>query len=72
MKIDEIMETYKGFPDDEYKLIKKYVTKFKDFYPVYGPCNSEIINYCIDHELKIDDLSRNDEIYKKYFDDKFF
>lgn len=72
MKIDEIMETYKGFSDDEYKLIKKYVTKFKDFYPVYGPCNSEIINYCIDHGLKIDDLSRNDEIYKKYFDGKFF
>lgn len=72
MKIDEMMEVYKGFPDDKYKLIKKYVTKFKDFYPVYEICNSEIINYCIDHDLKIDDLSRDNEIYKKYFEGKIF
>ena len=72
MKIDEMMETYEGFPDEEYELIKKYVTKFKDFYPVYEPCNSEIINYCIDHELKIDDLPRDNEIYKKYFEGKIF
>lgn len=72
MTIDEMMDTYAGFPDDEYKLIKKYVTKFKEFYPVYAPCNSEIINHCIDLGLKIDDLPENDEIYKKHFEGKIF
>lgn len=67
MTDDEIMEIYRGFNDKTYAAIKEYVSMFHQPWPVYGPHDIELIEYCIKNKMSIDDLPADDAMYDKYF-----
>ena len=35
--VDEIMKIYQGFEPEKYELIRQYVNKVKEPWPVFGP-----------------------------------
>lgn len=66
MNKNEIMKIYQGWDKAEISAISKYIDKFEKPYPVYASRDVEFINYCIDHNISVDDFDSNDPIYKKY------
>lgn len=64
MTDDEIMEIYRGFNDKTYAAIKEYVSMFHQPWPVYGPHDIELIEYCIKNKMSI---AADDAMYDKYF-----
>lgn len=72
MDKDEIMKLYHGWDKDRVDLISKYVDTFNKPWPVYGPRDLELIEYCIKHHISVDDLDADSDIYKKYFPKDIF
>lgn len=64
----EIMEHYKGFNKETYNAIERYVDKFGTMWPLMGPKDVELIDYCVKQGKPIDDLPDDDPMIKKYFD----
>lgn len=69
MTDEEILAMYHGFNPDLMILITKYVKQFHKPWPLYGPKEKELINYCIDKNISIDDLPKDDAMIKKYYDE---
>lgn len=67
MNKKEIMKLYHGWDKAHVDLISKYVDIFNKPWPVYGPRNLELIEYCIKNHISVDDLDTDSDIYKKYF-----
>ncbi len=66
MEKSKIMELYHDWDSAVIAALSQYVDKFHKPWPVYGPHDVELIDYCIKKNVSIDDLSPNDLVYKKY------
>lgn len=66
MEKNRIMKLYHGWDSVLVATISRYVDKFHKPWPVYGPHDVELIEYCIKKNVSIDDLSIDDPIFKKY------
>ena len=66
--VDEIMKIYQAFEPKQYELIKKYVNKFKEPWPVFGPQDPELIRYYLKFD-KLEDVPEDDPFIAKYYQD---
>lgn len=66
--IDEIMKIYQGFEPKKYELIRQYVNKFKEPWPVFGPQDPELIKYYLKFD-KLEDVPEDDPFIAKYYQD---
>ena len=66
--VDEIMKIYKGFDPKKYELIRQYVNKFKEPWPVFGPQDPELIRYYLKFD-KLEDVPEDDPFIAKYYQD---
>lgn len=64
--VDEIMKLYQGFEPKKYELIRQYVNKFKEPWPVFGPQDPELIKYYLKFD-KLEDVPENDPFIAKYY-----
>lgn len=72
MTDNQILAMYHGFPPEIMVYITEYVSKFHKPWPLYGPIEAELINYCIESNTSIDDLPEDDAVLNKYYKDKIF
>ena len=66
--VDEIMKIYQGFEPKKYELIKRYVNKFKEPWPVFGPQDPELIRYYLKFD-KLEDVPEDDPFITEYYQD---
>lgn len=64
--VDEIMKLYQGFEPKKYELIRQYVNKFKEPWPVFGPQDPELIKYYLKFD-KLEDVPEDDPFIAKYY-----
>lgn len=64
--VEEIMKLYQGFEPKKYELIKQYVNKFKEPWPVFGPQDPELIKYYLKFD-KLEDVPEDDPFIAKYY-----
>lgn len=64
--VDEIMKLYQGFEPKKYELIRQYVNKFKEPWPVFGPQDPELIRYYLKFD-KLEDVPEDDPFIAKYY-----
>lgn len=72
MTDEQILAMYHGFPPETMIYITSYVKKFQKPWPLYGPIETELINYCIEKGISIDDLPDDDAMANKYYQNKNF
>ena len=66
--VEEIMKLYQGFEPEKYELIRQYVNKFKEPWPVFGPQDPELIQYYLKFD-KLEDVPEDDPFIAKYYQD---
>lgn len=66
--VEEIMKLYQGFEPKKYELIKQYVNKFKEPWPLFGPQDPELIRYYLKFD-KLEDVPEDDPFIAKYCQD---
>lgn len=66
--VEEIMKLYQGFEPKKYELIRQYVNKFKEPWPLFGPQDPELIKYYLKFD-KLEDVPENDPFIAKYYQD---
>lgn len=66
--VEEIMKLYQGFEPEKYELIRQYVNKFKEPWPVFGPQDPELIKYYLKFD-KLEDVPEDDPFIAKYYQD---
>ena len=72
MTDEEILAMYHGFDPKLMISITNYVKKFHKPWPLYGPQEKKLIDYCINKGISIDDLPDDDAMINKYYSENTY